>query len=326
MLIRVSIGSAIKLGLLPGKLDEEPTTLYTMTCIPNRCAANCAFCAQASSSKSSLNRLSRVSWPIFPVDQLIKKLEKVNPFKRLCIQALNYQGVHNDLMKLVELFKNQNLPISLSCQPLTESSMKKFAEKGVDRLAISLDAASQTIFEKMKGKGVHGPYRWNQHFVNLANAVKVFGEGEVTTHLIVGLGETDKELLTSIDQLVKIGVIPSLFSFTPIPGTKLEKRTSPLTGRYRALQLICYLIQNQKVTVEDISWNDKNKLVDINKDEIRWEKIVFAHPEMFQTQGCPDCNRPFYNERPLGPTYNYPRKPSSREVIEAIKDIKNYIK
>jgi biotin synthase len=38
----------------------------------------------------------------------------------------------------------------------------------------------------------------------------------------------------------------------------------------------------------------------------------------FQTSGCPDCNRPFYNEKPSGPIYNYPKK-LCREEIKKIK-------
>jgi biotin synthase len=38
----------------------------------------------------------------------------------------------------------------------------------------------------------------------------------------------------------------------------------------------------------------------------------------FRTSGCADCNRPFYNEKPSGPFYNYPKNPK-REEIEKIK-------
>jgi biotin synthase len=38
----------------------------------------------------------------------------------------------------------------------------------------------------------------------------------------------------------------------------------------------------------------------------------------FRTSGCPNCNRPFYNEKPSGPLYNYPTKPNKAE-IEKIK-------
>ncbi|MEA1905235.1 MAG: radical SAM protein, partial [Candidatus Hadarchaeota archaeon] len=36
--------------------------------------------------------------------------------------------------------------------------------------------------------------------------------------------------------------------------------------------------------------------------------------EPFRTSGCPGCNRPFYNESPRGPIYNYPKKLSPEEI------------
>ncbi|MEM4243701.1 MAG: radical SAM protein, partial [Candidatus Bathyarchaeia archaeon] len=36
--------------------------------------------------------------------------------------------------------------------------------------------------------------------------------------------------------------------------------------------------------------------------------------EPFLTSGCPACNRPFYNEKPSGPIYNYPRAVRSEEI------------
>jgi len=36
--------------------------------------------------------------------------------------------------------------------------------------------------------------------------------------------------------------------------------------------------------------------------------------EAFRTSGCPGCNRPYYNERPSGPFYNYPRGLTEEEA------------
>jgi len=45
--IRVSVGSAIVLGLIKGRLDAEPTTVYLLTYRHEKCSANCGFCPQA---------------------------------------------------------------------------------------------------------------------------------------------------------------------------------------------------------------------------------------------------------------------------------------
>lgn len=44
-------------------------------------------------------------------------------------------------------------------------------------------------------------------------------------------------------------------------------------------------------------------------------------PEAFQTRGCPDCNRPLYNERPGRVPYNYPRPLNMEEMQLAIEEI-----
>jgi biotin synthase-related radical SAM superfamily protein len=51
------------------------------------------------------------------------------------------------------------------------------------------------------------------------------------------------------------------------------------------------------------------------------EALLPGTGEPFQTSGCPDCNRPFYNEQPGGPLYNYPRPLTAGEVARAIQDM-----
>jgi biotin synthase len=41
----------------------------------------------------------------------------------------------------------------------------------------------------------------------------------------------------------------------------------------------------------------------------------------FLTSGCPNCNRPYYNEKPSGPIYNYPREISQKELSEIQKQL-----
>jgi biotin synthase-related radical SAM superfamily protein len=48
---------------------------------------------------------------------------------------------------------------------------------------------------------------------------------------------------------------------------------------------------------------------------------ILADGVAFQTSGCPDCNRPFYNERPGGPMYNYPEPLTSQQIKAAIEEL-----
>jgi biotin synthase-related radical SAM superfamily protein len=310
--IRVSIGSASVLGLYQNKkFEDPPTTCYIMTYIPGHCTANCSFCPQARDSRSSTNLLSRVTWPIFTFKEFLTKLNYMPPFKRfkrICIQSLNYPENFEHLVEIItQIKKNSKIPISIAVPPLSNEKLNKLKLLGIDKLGIALDGATRKIFEDIKGDGVQGPYHWNDHLLHLKEALKIFSEGNVTTHLIVGLGETSEDILRLIEDLNNLGIRVSLFAFTPIKGTKLENLVQPNLIKFRKIQLGRYLIVNDKKTIKDFTFNSKGELIKINLNKKELQNIV-EESEAFMTSGCPDCNRPYYTSRPSGPIFNYPRK------------------
>ncbi|MFB3890160.1 MAG: radical SAM protein [Candidatus Bathyarchaeia archaeon] len=318
--IRVSVGSAVVLGLLEGKLDAEPTTAYLMTYKQGKCAANCGFCPQAQRSQSKAELLSRVSWPAFSSRQVIEQVKtaaETGRIKRVCIQALNYPTVFSDLCAFVEALKRQvQVPVSVSCQPVNSQNLWSLAEAGVDRVGIALDAATEKLFNQVKGADASGPYKWKDEFLLLRVAVGAFGEGNVSTHLIVGLGETEQEAISLIQQCVDMGVLPGLFAFTPVRGTALASSPQPPVEVYRRVQVARYLIVDGSARVEDMRFNAEGRLVDFGiSPTLLMQAVDTGKP--FQTSGCPDCNRPFYNEKPSGPIYNYPRVLTADEIAEA---------
>ncbi len=308
--VRVSVGSAIVLGLLEGKLDAEPTTAYLMTYKAGKCTANCGFCPQARSSLSKAELLSRVSWPVFPTKSVLKRIESAvnnNRIRRVCIQALNYTGVFVHLAALAKAIKQHaKVPVSISCQPLNSENIQRLAEAGVDRIGIALDAATEKLFDEVKGSVAGGPYHWESQLRQLREAVEIFGKGNVSTHLIVGLGETEKEAVGIIQQCVDMHVLPALFAFTPIRGTALENKLQPQIESYRRVQLARYLIVDGSARYENMRFDVDGRLVDFSVKKEALKRVVETG-QPFLTSGCPDCNRPFYNEKPSGPLYNYPR-------------------
>jgi biotin synthase len=113
-----------------------------------------------------------------------------------------------------------------------------------------------------------------------------------------------------------MGVLPALFAFTPIRGTALEKKSPPALESYRRVQLARYLIVEGLTRADGMHFEGEGKIASFSLAKEALEKAVKSG-EPFRTSGCRDCNRPFYNEKPGGPVYNYPRK-ISREEIEKI--------
>jgi len=324
--IRVSVGTAATLDLLHCRLDALPTTAYTMTSTENRCRANCAFCAQARSSNAKSNQLSRITWPKFSRSQIIRALEmtkQTGQFQRLCIQTLYYPNLMEDLKQLVKELTQHlpSIPISIALPPFELDQIQHLFNLGVDRVAISLDAATPKLFESIKGNGVKGPFRWEHHKTALQSALSIFGAGRTTTHIIIGLGETDEQAITLFQELTDQGITIGLFPFTPISGTALAEQHRPSIKRYRRIQLTHFLIQNQLAHLSQMKFNSPQKqLVHIDLP-IEALREVIECGTAFQTSGCPSCNRPFFTENPGGPLYNYPRPPNETEI----KEIRNQL-
>jgi len=310
--IRISIGTAGVLGLVDIRLDVPPTTAYLMTYTEGNCIGNCAFCAQARDGNSERDHLSRVIWPAFQWEDVLKSFRnpRLDVLERVCIQIINYPGFIEDVYSLVKSLKeNTELPISVDTCPLDKEAMNKLKQSGVERISIPLDAATESLFDSVKGKYVNGPYRWENHLRAIENAVEIFGEGMVGSNLIIGFGESEEEAISLIQRLKDTSVLTSLFAFTPLKGTKLEHLDQPQLKSYRRIQVARHLISIKASKSCKMGFID-GRLTDFGIKD--WKEYL-GGGLAFQTSGCPGCNRPFYNEKPSGPFYNYPRPLTEEE-------------
>jgi len=327
--IRLSVGSAsvLDLGALP-QFKNPSTTCYVMTFTEGHCIANCGFCPQARSSRSSIEKLSRVTWPIFFFKDFLTKLKYMpfsKKFKRICIQTLNYPENFDDLIEIITQIRiHTNIPISVAIPPFLKEQLKELKIKGVERVGIALDGATSEVFEKIKGSKIGGPYIWEEHFQKLNEALEIFSPGFVSTHIIIGLEETEKQVIELIEELYNLGIIVSMFAFTPIKGTKFENIPQPAILSFRKLQLGRFLIFNNKRKLKDFTFNTRGQIININISKKDLNMII-NDTNAFLTSGCPGCNRPYYTSKPSGPIYNYPRTLTEKEKVEIFELIHTFI-
>ena len=126
--IRVSLGSAILLGLTKGIMDVELTALYLLTYRSGKCIANCSFCSQARSSTSNASMLSRITWPVFSSEKVVTHMKgmKRDLVRRVCIQVMNYPNMFEEVLRLVcRSYHEVQIPISVSCHPLIFEQIKQ---------------------------------------------------------------------------------------------------------------------------------------------------------------------------------------------------------
>ncbi len=317
--VRLSIGTAVQLGLETGPRDPDFTTAFLMTYQEGKCEANCAFCPQARESSASSDRLSRISWPEFTFESIIENWPPPGQFQRICVQTICYPDVVNDVEDIVgRLRQITKLPISVAIHPVSKGEFKKLKEAGVSNIGIALDASTPDLFDKIKGEQRNSQYRWEKHKQALHDALSIFGKGKATTHLIVGLGESEFEAAKFIIQMYEEGVTVGLFAFTNIRGTSLQDHPTPNLEAYRRIQAVRHLVSNGELELHQIIENDDGHIsITIDQSFLR---EALSSGEAFRVTGCKGCNRPFYNERPRGPMYNFPRDLTQAEIRKAIEE------
>lgn len=233
------------------------------------CKGTCKFCSQSSINMSDKSYLSRVKWYFVDFDENLAN--KLSNFSRFCLQTVIKDGFEEEVINILSKAKNKHKSVTIT--PIDVSYLYKFKELGVDYLGVGLDTVER-LWETV-GK----PYTFGDYIEFIKKAVGIFGKGHVYAHLIVGLGETDEELISLMKLLKEIGSNVALFAFTPIKGTPFENLERPSLERYRYIQRVRYSIFD-------------GKSLD--------SKLVYV------TSGCPSCDRPYYNEDPRDKLYNIP--------------------
>ncbi|MCE5193177.1 MAG: radical SAM protein [Candidatus Cryosericum sp.] len=316
-MMRASIGTLAVLGLRNIHMSAVPTTAYLMT--GDRCTGDCAYCGQGRSVAGDHNYLSRVTWPEVREEQLIAALTAhPGAFRRICFQTTASRGVLRQLLLLVPRVRQASgLPVSVSYRVTRDDEADQLFAAGVERIGIAIDCCSESLYSSVRGGRL-------AESKALVTHLAARYPGRITTHLIIGLGETEREAAELILELRRCGVLVSLFAFTPVARTRMEHRSPPALISYRKLQFLVGVLDAGGGEVLDITYGDGGRIRSFGLSEARMRSMV-QEQFMFVTHGCAGCNRPFYTEAPGGIMFNFPSVPgdtAAREINEFIDGLK----
>ncbi len=308
---KISAGTASIIGLSAIRVQEPTTTAYLM--LGENCLQACKFCAQSRTSQARAHFLSRVSWPEFEsslVAATIADAARQGKIRRICLQVVgDADNWLNTIQSLAILKSGNDIPISVSSCINSADQAQQLFDCGAARIGIALDGATPRIFQSSKHSS------WDKRWNLLLECAQAF-PGKISTHLIVGLGETEREMISRIAVCLDHDITVGLFAFTPVRGTEWQHRPPPPIECYRRVQVAYYLLR--RGYSPDLFSFEQDKLVGFSIDRQQLYQEL-ADGKAFQTSGCSYCNRPYYNERPGQLFYNYPRQLNAQEAVLALE-------
>lgn len=315
--IGVSALTASILGLK--KINSKATSTQAYFMVGSNCLNNCAFCSQSKNSLSESKMLSRVSWPQYEVNQVIESLKKNEIIKKACFQVVASKDYFKNFLSILSLFKSSlDIPFGASIDVYSINQIDSLFNNGISTLGIAIDAASKEVFNRIKQKNIE--------FVKLLELTKeasIKYPYKITVHLIVGLGESDKDIIELFNDMNNFPINIALFAFTPVKGTKMQNHPMIDIKRYRYIQLLRQLFYennsfNFSKVIEFINFDDKGMITDFSKKLFSNIDIleILQKGEYMKTSGCNLCNRPYYNDKPgSDDLFNYYEQPS-KDIIE----------
>ena len=341
--VQMSTAAAITLGVMGGRMHRTSCTrcLNLLLTYPEGCRANCAYCGLARHREAERDyadrNFIRVDWPAVPLEKTIDIVAKdggKSAFHRMCISMITHPRSDEDTRTVLKAWTDRidpkAIPVSILSNPttMTREDVVRLKDLGADIFTVALDAATPEIFDRTRGKGVQSPHSWKKYWEILMDAREVFGPQKFGAHIIVGMGETEHDVLSLVQQLVDLGGHSHMFCFFPEKGSLMDHLPATPRDQWRRVQLARYLIDYRDGRVENMKFDDRGRVVHYGISESDLEEVI-AKGVAFRTSGCPGkfaddisaCDRP-YGDSPPSNIASYPFQPNGNDLRTIRKQLK----
>ena len=333
--VQMSTAAAITLGIANGRMYgcECTRCLNLLLTYPEGCRANCAYCGLARHREAERDyadrNFIRVDWPAVPMDTVVDIVAKDgadSPFHRMCISMITHPRSDDDtvtvLKKWTDRIDPDTIPVSILSNPTTmgREDVQNLRDLGADIFTVALDAATPAIFDRTRGKGVQSPHKWKKYWEVLLDARDIFGPEKFGAHIIVGMGETEHEILSLVQELVDLGGHSHMFCFFPEQGSLMDHLPATPRDQWRRVQLARYLIDYGDVRVGHMKFDEHGRVTDFGLPQGELDDVINAGVA-FRTSGCPGkeaedvsaCDLP-YGDSPPSDIASYPFPPKKKDL------------
>jgi len=211
-----------KIALLHGK-DCLATTVF-QRCMHWRSNLQCKFCAieislqneATTSHKTKQDLLEVINAGInegiithctFTTGTLKDRKKEVNEYI--------------DIVKFIR--KHHDIPIHVQLEPIDNEALESLKASGIDTVGIHLENFDEKILEKYC-PGKFASHSIDDYKKSWVNAAEIFGKNQVSSFILLGMGEDLEKNLKGSIEMLKMGVIPFIVPVRPLLETDLSYR------------------------------------------------------------------------------------------------------
>ena len=173
--------------------------------LDTECIYHCKFC-----TSPYLDRKITKGLDPDKVVAMILKLAERPDMKAVAITSAVVKDVQSTVDRLAYVISKvrEKLPdVPIGVEPYIDrlEQVDQLKLAGADEIKLNIETFDRDIFEK-----VCGEQDLDRIMEVITYAVKIFGRGKVTSNIIVGMGETDGNVLDGVETLAAMGCVATL--------------------------------------------------------------------------------------------------------------------
>jgi biotin synthase len=339
--VRISYASALALRLASGRFSRAMQFggVNLLLSYDRGCLSDCGYCGLARNRPGGWAEKSfiGVQWPLVETGELIRRLVRYEErLTRLCISMVTHGRAYADTLQIThQVNSSVRTPLSVLAAPptLNAARLQALKEAGVETLGIGLDAVTEALFGALRTDVANGALHWAQYWSTIEQAREIFGPWKVNCHTLVGLGETDRDLIETFAALLDRQVHAYLFCFNPEPDSRMGEQPRAPLRRWRRIQLAKLLLEERGLDRSAFRFDDGGALAAIQAPRSLVDGVL-ADGHAFMTNGCsassgePGCTRPMGSWRASETPRDFPWRPTREDLreIRAVLELDALIK
>ncbi|MCP4201995.1 MAG: radical SAM protein [bacterium] len=332
--VRISYASALALRFKSGQFMRafDFGGINLLLNYPQGCQSDCGYCGLARSRSGAYEDKSfiRVKWPLVETDELVDRMARYRDrLTRLCISMVTHGHAYRDTLDITKRIRSRlETPLSILVAPptLNRERLHDLKGAGADMIGIGMDAVTEELFRSIRSDVPKGSLDWDNYWDIVFAARDIYGPWKVNCHTLVGLGESDRDLMEIFERLLDRQIFSYLFCFNPEPDSRMADHVKSPVRRWRRIQLAKFLLEERGLDPRAFRFDGQGMLEAIHTPAGLVDAAIeegFA----FMTNGCPGsggepgCTRPMGSWRPGEAPRDYPWQPADIDRTPIRKEL-----
>ncbi|RDE35619.1 MSMEG_0568 family radical SAM protein [Parageobacillus thermoglucosidasius] len=162
--------------------------------------------------------------------EVVKAAEELDGIKHITLTTGTPNETDRGALYLAECVRSirkvSQLPIHVQCEPPDDDSLYQvLKDAGANSIGLHVESFDEEVRKKVMPS--KSQISLEVYFQAFEKAVAVFGRNQVSTYVIIGLGEDLEKTLEGCRRAAKLGVYPFVVPLRPLRGTELENVSPP---------------------------------------------------------------------------------------------------